>query len=126
MGKIHIYEGKLPEAVARDFEFKTVYRSSYYAQADNSSGSKEDAVKSAKSNEGLFNKVLDCAVENLVSLAQNKKFGLSDTEIIADVNIIRKVYGSKIYDSLNPSLYSGTLDITVEAIGYKQKERKSE
>lgn len=127
MGKIHIYEGKLPEAVARDFEFDSAYTAPYTGMYKRHRSEKESALKDAKSDE-LFNDTLDGAVYELLSIVKDEKSDSLDTIIIANVKVIRKVSRveetTPLVEPLEP--YQGVLDLTIQGISYKQKERKSE
>ena len=127
--RIQVYEGPLPIAVARDFEFAKVYTSLVNGLGERRSDSVKEPngaggyriVKSqfnlahddSRSN-WLFEQTLDLAIAKIIEQAE-QEIETNGVELIADVRVIRR----------NPYLLKdypkGALDLRVEAIGYRKR-----
>ncbi len=117
--EICIYEGKLPETIAKDFEYSKVYEA-YGKGVGGGCYSKRDKVP----NEEIIsarNFALSDAVHHLMLLVKRdikKNPGLS-IELLADLNVTRE---QSCIDERrgngSPLVY-----ITVQAIGYKRKPK---
>ena len=120
---IPIYEGNLPPAVARDFEFAHVIsvRGEAYPLLFARRYDSPKLIPLSAYNE-LKNRALDSARLNLAKLLGKLDQEGTPISLVADVRVQREIKTSKFTDGT----YYPEYQLIIEAIGYKRRERKEE
>lgn len=114
--ELYLYEGKLPELVAKNFEYGKIYETrgkGYGNDYPKRNGPSEDKITPAR------NAAIDNAVTRLISLVKRdiKKNPELGIELLADLNVTREENGIvERMDEWCPRVY-----VKVQAIGYKRK-----
>ena len=133
MAQVQLYEGKLPEAVWRDFQFAKVYNAEVKGQCQKVRDLKDKVftphgnipivTKTARdfayedsTSKSLYRTTLDAAVADILKQAEFDAPTLG-IELVADLNVTQQ----HSFILKEPGGYRGILELRIEAIGYKRR-----
>ena len=141
MTQVHKYEGPIPEGLREMYDIAKVYTASVsevhpelreQRNPDTQQSQSRANATTDSQSKSLYNRALDTAVADILGQAgqDSEPWGV---EIVADFHVTRKQGGIKEVTAtaqtnpvtrmveMVPGGFYGTLDLTVEAIGYKRK-----
>jgi len=121
--KVNVYEGKLPELVAKDFEYAGAYNAEGRSTDHDTEIGGRIYLKPEDHTDTARAAAINNAVSDLVKTAEremkhNPSLGI---ELLADLNVVREIKSLRESSNPNRTTYNPHVEVKVEAIGYKKR-----